>query len=50
MVSNDQNSYGVTNNTKQKVVREAVEIDAANVAPANGERLRPLCGLEHETP
>lgn len=50
MMSNDQNSDRLADNAKQKVVREAMEVDAAKVALANGERLGSLCGVQHEAP
>ena len=50
MVSNDENPYCVTGNTKEKVVREAMQVDAANVALAKGEHLWSVCGVKHGTP
>jgi hypothetical protein len=50
MVSNDQNSYYVTGNAKEKVVRKAVEVGAANVSLPNREPLGPLCGVENKSP
>jgi hypothetical protein len=50
IMSNDENPYCVTGNTKEKVVGEAMQVDAPNVALAKGEHLWSFCGGEHGTP
>lgn len=50
MVANDEVPNHVAEDAKQKVVWKAVQVDAAKVAPVNGERFEPLGGVEHEAP
>jgi hypothetical protein len=47
MVAHDENSHDIANNTKQEVIREALQIHAAEIALANGEGFWPLGSLLH---
>jgi hypothetical protein len=50
MVSDDENADSIADDAKQKVVREPIEVDAANVSLADGKRLRSLCYIQDEVP
>ncbi len=47
MMSNDKNPHGIADDTKQKVIRETQEVDAAKVRLSDGKRLRPLRRVQH---
>ena len=47
MVSHDENSHDIANNTKQEVIREALQVHAAEITLANSEGFRPLGSLLH---
>lgn len=48
MMTNDENPHRIAGNAEKKMVRETMEVDAAKVALADGERLGPLGCVEHE--
>jgi hypothetical protein len=45
MVSHDENSHDIANDTKEEMIRESLQVYAAEVTLANRERFRPLAGL-----
>lgn len=45
MVTHHQNSHGIANNTKQKMVGESPQVHAAQVMLANSEGFRSLSSL-----
>lgn len=50
MMPHDQDPHGIADDAKQKVVREAMEVDAPKIMLADGKRLRSLRRLHHEAP
>jgi hypothetical protein len=47
VVAHDQNSHDIANDTKQKMIRKALQVHAAEITLANREGFRPLGGLLH---
>jgi hypothetical protein len=47
MVTHNENPHDITNDTKQEMIREALQVHAAYIALANREEFRPLCSLLH---
>jgi hypothetical protein len=47
MVSHDENSHGIANDTKEEMIRESLQVNAAEITLANSEGFRPLAGLAH---
>ena len=47
MVAHNENPHDITNDTKQEMIREALQVHAAYIASANREGFRPLGGLLH---
>jgi hypothetical protein len=50
MVSHDENSHDIANNTKEEMIRESLQVYAAEVTLANREGFRPLAGLLYVIP
>jgi hypothetical protein len=50
MVSHDENSHDIANDTKEEMIRESLQVYAAEVTRANRKGLRPLAGLLHVIP
>jgi hypothetical protein len=42
MVSHDENSHDIANDTKQKMIWESLQIDTAEIMLANSEGFRPV--------
>jgi hypothetical protein len=47
MVPHDENSHDIANDTKEEMIRESLQVYAAEVTRANREGFRPLAGLLH---
>jgi hypothetical protein len=47
MVPHDENSHGIGDDTKKEVIRESLQVYAAEVTLANRERFRSLAGRLH---
>ena len=47
MVAHDENSHDIANNTKQEMIRESLQVHAAEITLANREGFRPLGSLLH---
>jgi hypothetical protein len=47
MVSHDENSHDIVNDTKEEMIRESLQVYAAEFTRANREGFRPLAGLLH---
>jgi hypothetical protein len=47
VVAHNENPHDITNDTKQEMIREAVQVYAADIALANREGFRPLGRLLH---
>jgi hypothetical protein len=47
MVSDDEDSHDTANDTKEEMIRESLQVYAAEVTRANREGFRPLAGLFH---
>ena len=47
VVAHNENQHSITNDTKQEMIREALQVHAAYIALANREGFRPLGGLLH---
>ncbi len=47
MVSHDKNSHDIPNDTKQEMIREALQVYAAEIALADCKRFRPFRRLPH---
>jgi hypothetical protein len=47
MVSHDENSHDIANDTKEEMIRESLQVYPPEVTRANREGFRPLAGLLH---
>jgi hypothetical protein len=47
VVADHENPCDIANDAKQEMIREALQVHAAEITLANGERFRPLSGLLH---
>ena len=47
MVSHDEDSHDIANDTNEEMIRESLQVYAAEITVANRERFRPLAGLLH---
>ena len=50
MMSHNQNPHRIGDDAKQKMVREAMQVDAAKIALADRKRAGFRRGLQHQTP
>jgi len=50
VVPNDKDAEFTLNDTKEKMVGEAVKVDPAQTPLTDGKRFGPLGGLQHESP
>ncbi|MEX0802756.1 MAG: hypothetical protein WD688_05495 [Candidatus Binatia bacterium] len=50
VVAHNENPDDIANDTKQEMIREALQAHAADIALPNRERFRPLFGLLHVMP
>jgi hypothetical protein len=47
MVSHDENSHDIANDTKEEMIRESLQVYAAEITLAYSEGFRPLAGPLH---
>jgi hypothetical protein len=47
VVADHENPRDITNDAEQEMIREALQVDAAEITLANRESFRPLSGLQH---
>jgi hypothetical protein len=50
MMTHGQNSNGITDNSKQKMIREALKVHAPEIALSNRKRFGVRCRVRHEMP
>jgi hypothetical protein len=47
VVADHENPHDISNDAKQEMIREALQVHAAEITVPNRERFRPLSGLLH---